>query len=236
MPRHNYEERQSFNALVRFLHSVRFKTLEGVARDLKPVYGTRLRVLDIGCGPASAYPVLKRLRQDIDYIGVELREDFCALALERYSGENGFEIHQAGICERLDLIERCDLILGLESFEHILEPEVEKVIEAIGRTEFQKLLITVPNELGPAIVMNNAGSLLMGYMRHKEYRWRDTYHAAIYAVDKLPPHGNGHIGFDWRWLKRTLHQQVEITRITTSPWPWVPRAISPSIGFLCEKR
>ena len=236
MARHDYEERQSFNALVRFLHSVRFKTLEGAARGLKPAYGARLRVLDIGCGPASAYPVLTKLRQDIEYVGVELREDFCALARERYGGEEGFAICQAGIGEQLDLIERCDLILGLESFEHILEPEVEQVVETIGRAEFQKLLITVPNELGPAIVLKNVGSLLMGYMRHKEYRWRDTYHAAIYAADKLPPHTNGHIGFDWRWLERTLRQHVEVSRITTSPWPWVPRALSPSIGFLCERR
>ncbi len=236
MPRHYYEERQSFNALVRFLHSVRFKTLEVVASSLKPAYAPRLRVLDIGCGPASAYPVLTRLRRDIEYVGVELREDFCALARERYGGEDGFEIHQAGIGGRLDLIDRCDLILGLESFEHILEPEVERVAEAIGRADFQKMLITVPNELGPAIVLKNVGSLLMGYMRHKEYRWRDTYHAAIYAMDKLPPHTNEHIGFDWRWLARVLRQNVEIARITTSPWPWVPRAISPSIGFLCERR
>ena len=236
MARHDYEENQSFNALVRFLHSVRFKTLERVATGLTPAFGPRLRVLDIGCGPASAYPVLTRLRRDVEYVGVEPRQDFCDLARERYDGESGFEIHQVGICERLDLIDRCDLILGLESFEHILEPEVERIVDAIGRAEFQKLLITVPNELGPAIVLKNVGSLLMGYMRHKEYRWRDTYHAAIYAVDKLPPHVNEHIGFDWRRLKRTLRQQVELTRITTSPWPWVPRAISPSIGFLCKKR
>ena len=236
MPQHDYEKRQSFNALVRYLHSVRFKALERVARDVQPAYGPRLRVLDIGCGPASAYPVLARLCRDVEYVGVEPRKDFCALAQARYGDRDGVEIHQASIRDRRDLIDKFDLILGLESFEHISEPDVVRVVEAIGRAEFQKLLITVPNELGPAIVVKNVGSLLMGYVRHREYRWRDTFHAAIYAVEKLPVHRNGHIGFDWRWLAQTLRQNVRVTRITTSPGQWMPRALSPSIGFLCEKR
>lgn len=236
MTRHHYERTQDFNRITRYLHAIRYRNLERIARTLVPAYGPRLRVLDIGCGPASAFRVLDDLRSDIEYLGIELRKDFCDLAAGRYSAHGNFRIARANIADRLDLIDRFDLIIGLESFEHIPECVVVRVAEAIGASEFQRLYITVPNEIGPAVAMKNIGSWLMGYVRHREYSWKETFHASIYDLDRVGRHGTGHKGFDWRWLAQTLRQNVTITRKFTSPVRFVPMALSPSIGFLCERR
>ena len=236
MTLHEYEENQRFNGLTRLLHATRYRNLSKIAQDLSPAYGDRLRVLDIGCGPGKAYHVLSDLLGGIDYVGVDRNPSFVALAQERYGAAEGFEIHYASIAQKLDLIDRFDLIIGLETFEHIPEHVVVRVIEAIGRAEFGKLYITVPNEIGPAIAIKNTGSALMGYTRHKQYSWAETFHAAFYNLDKVGVHGISHKGFDWRWLAQTLRHNVKIVEKYTSPSQFVPKSISPSIGFLCEKR
>ena len=233
---HRYEKNQNFNAITRFLHGRRFRYLERIVRDLSPRYGPKLRVLDIGCGPCQSFALLNGWRDDIDYTGVELRRDFVDLATRRYGAEPNFRVHCASIADKLDLVDKVDLILALETFEHVPEPIVVRAAEAIGRSQFQKLFVTVPNEVGPALAIKNVGSFLMRYNRHRQYTWKETFYASIYELDKVRLHHTAHTGFDWRWLAQTLRQNVRITRKYTSPFQFVPRAISPTIGFLCESR
>ncbi len=231
-----YEEQQRFNAITRVLHATRYRNLEQIVADLSPAYADRLRVVDIGAGPCKSFAVLNALREDIDYTAIEKYAPFCALANERYGALGNFHIHCAGIEERLALLDGADLIVALESFEHIPERLVVRVIEAIGRCDFQRLYVTVPNELGPAIAIKNLGSWLMGYNRHHSYPWRETFYAALCELDKVGIHGTAHKGFDWRWLAQTLRQNVKIIQKYTSPVQWIPKMFSPSIGFLCERR
>ena len=234
--KHIYEKNQEFNAVTRVLHSTRYRNLEKIALELSPVFDNKLRVLDIGCGPCAAFSRLNKLRNDIDYFGVESNQDFCDLANERYKTSDNFHIYCESIEDKLDFINKFDLIIGLESFEHISENVVVRVIETIARCDFQRLYITVPNEIGPAIAIKNIGSMLMGYIRHREYTWKETFYASICELDKVTIHSRGHIGFDWRWLGQTLRQNVRIIRKYTSPLQLIPKVLSPSIGFLCEKR
>ena len=112
---------------------------------------------------------------------------------------------------------------------------VVRTIESISKSSFMYLYITVPNEVGPALFIKNIGSALMGYTRYKEYKWRETFFASIYELDKVERHGTRHIGFDWRWLAQTLRQNVTIVKKTSSPANFIPKFISPSIGFICVK-
>ena len=97
------------------------------------------------------------------------------------------------------------------------------------------MYVTVPNEIGPAILIKNLGSFLMGYKRYKEYSIQETLYASIYELDRVARHGTGHKGFDWRWLAQTLRQNVTISRKITNPSQFIPKFISPSIGFICLK-
>ena len=75
----------------------------------------------------------------------------------------------------------------------------------------------------------------MGYVRHREYRLTDTLNAALDRLERLPPHGTGHLGFDWRWLLSVLKQRYQVD-VRTSPFPFMPRSLSPSIFFYCWPR
>ncbi len=231
--KHEYEKTQDLNLITRTLHSIRYKNLEKLVKYTAQKNKT-LKVVDVGCGPAKSYKIIKNLGVSFQYLGIDNWKPFVEIAQERYGEFENFEI----VCDSIENVfhafEDADLIIGLESFEHIPEPLVVRTIEAIGKSKFKHLYLTVPNEIGPAIFIKNLGSFFMGYHRYKEYSWAETFSASIYNLDNVGRHGNGHKGFDWRWLAQTLRQNCKIIKITKSPLQIIPKFISPSIGFICE--
>ena len=224
-----------FNFIIKFLHRTRFRNLEKlIIRASKEKKG-KLKIIDVGCGSALAYKIIRKQGIDFEYVGVELTKDFCDTAYEKYNQFENFKIIHDSIENQFEKFTDADVIIGLESFEHIPEWLVVRTIEAISKTSFMYLYITVPNEIGPALFIKNVGSALMGYTRHKHYSWRETFFASIYELDKIERHDTRHKGFDWRWLAQTLRQNVTIVKKTSSPANFIPKFISPSIGFICVK-
>ena len=230
---HEYEKTQNYNVITKILHSTRYRNLERLVKQYSQS-NKRLSIVDIGCGPAKTYDMLKRLSVNFQYTGIEIRQDFSELARTRYDQFDNFEIICDSIENAFHVFDNADIIIGLESFEHIPEPIVVRTVEAIGKSDFKLLYITVPNEVGPAIFIKNVGSFLMGYRRFKEYRWAETFAASVYDLDKVDRHETGQKGFDWRWLAHTIRQNCKISKITTSPLQIIPCCISPSIGFICK--
>jgi len=230
---HGYEKDQSYNFITKLLHRTRYRNLEKLLLKLSNENKNTVRIVDVGAGPAEVFNIASKLGVHFEYLGIELRQDFCDLASERYSRFNNFEIICDSIENQFDKFDGADIVVGLESFEHIPESVVVKTVEAISKARFKYLYITVPNEVGPAILIKNVGSFLMGYKRYKEYQWRETFAASIYELDKVTRHGTKHIGFDWRWLAQTLRQNVKIVHTKTSPLQIIPKFVSPSIGFVC---
>ena len=232
---HIYDRSQTFNFVTKFLHRTRFRNLEKLIIRASDEKSGKLKVVDIGCGHASAYEAIRELGVDFDYTGIELRKDFCGMAIEKYEQYENFKIIEDSIENHFGKFITADVIIGLESFEHIPPGLVVRTIEAVSKASFMYLYLTVPNEVGPAIFVKNIGSALMGYERYKEYKWRETFFASIYDLDKVERHSLGHKGFDWRWLAQTLRLNTTIVKKTCSPANFIPKFISPSIGFICVK-
>ena len=233
---HDYEQTQNFNYITKLLHKTRYRNLiDFLAQIDVSIEGRGIRVVDVGCGVAKTYSVLTE-KYEIDYVGIELREDYCNIANERYGGAQNFQV----VCDSIEgqtwRLSSADVVVGLESFEHIPERTATRVVEAIADSGCPFFYCSVPNEVGPALLVKNAGSALMGYSRYKEYSWRETLAATMYDLDRVGVHGTGHKGFDWRWLAQVIRQNMKIDRITTSPCSLVPRFLSPSIGFMCSAR
>lgn len=230
------EERHRFNAVTRYLHSFRFKHAIRYVREIAKELGRPPVVMDIGCGPGNVYSSLKE-HCDLIYVGVELCEKKAAKGNEIFANDENAKI----LCQSAadpDLMNKVkpDIIMALETFEHIPPNDVMRIIERIrDYKELKLFLCSVPIEIGPAIWIKNIGSALIGYKRHKEYTWAETFLAGIYALNKLPRHDCRHKGFDWRWLAHTLRMNMTIRDIHTSPYDIIPAAFSPSIMFVCER-
>lgn len=233
--KHEYEKNQSFNFITSYLHNNRYKNLLRLFGTIKRQDNSEIKVIDIGCGPGKSFELLNASYK-INYYGIERREDFCDIANKRYGHLRNFEIVCDSVENQFSKFADSDIIIGLETFEHIPENLVVRVIEAIARSKVPLFYCTVPNELGPAILIKNIGSYIMGYSRHKEYSWRETFSSSMYDLDNVGLHGAGHKGFDWRWLAQTIRHNLQIEKITTSPFNFVPKFLSPSIGFIAKSR
>lgn len=225
-----YERNQAFNPLVSFLHSIRYKHLLNLFNDLSSE--ARLRVVDIGCAHAKVFQLLNS-RFNITYVGIELDKNFAAVAEQRYGSFENFKIINGLIQDFYSELDNADVVLALETLEHIPEHTVVRVIEKIAEANPKVFMCSVPNEVGPIIWIKNVGSLLMGYTRHKEYKWSETFFAGIFNLDMVETHGTTHKGFDWRWLAQTIRHNMKITRIHSTPIDWLPKTMSPSIIFVC---
>ncbi len=138
--------------------------------------------------------------------------------------------------EQPDLLHGADIIVALETLEHIPEPTVVRLIELVAAAHPQLFVSSVPVEIGPAVWLKNVGSLLTGYSRHRDYRWSETFWAGLYQLDRLPPHHLDHRGFDWRWLEQTIRHNMRIVETRRFPFQWLPAALSFSVFFVAEPR
>lgn len=227
---YNYEQAQQFNPLVSYLHGIRYKRLLSVFATF-PADKT-IRVVDIGCAHAKTFGLLNN-RFRIEYVGIEPDPTSVTAAAERYGDCENFRIIKGIAEDYMPEISRADIVLALETLEHIPEHLVVRLVEYIAVARPRMFMCTVPNEVGPILWVKNVGSLLCGYLRHREYTWRDTWNAGTYNLNVIDPHGISHKGFDWRWLAQTLRYNMRVAGMYSSPFGWLPKTISFSVHFVC---
>lgn len=231
-----YERNQRFNFLVSYLHGVRYKNILALFRAAaRGAGGKSINVVDIGCAHAKLFSVLNE-RFDIEYTGIEINSGFVETARLRYAHNPNFLVVHDSAVNALANLKRADIIVALETFEHIPEHDVVRIIEAVASAKPRLFVCSVPVEIGPAIWLKNVGSLITGYMRHKEYRWPETFWAGLYQLDKLPAHDTGHKGFDWRWLAQTIRHNMKIKETRKFPFFMLPAAFAFSVFIIAEPR
>lgn len=230
-----YEKTLEYNSITKYLHSNKhklfFNHLESQAINKKS--NTKIRILDLGCGPAYIFNELKEKITNFEYIGIEIRDDFIAAANENFSEDDRFSIIKSTVEDYLSVISKVDFIISFDCFEHMTLNARNTSLELISKIDFKYMYVNVPNEIGPAILIKNLGSFLMRYVRHKEYTLLETIYSALYMTDRFKPHSDGHKGFDWRVLYYNLRFYFNTT-LVTSPIKIVPRVFSPSIFFICK--
>lgn len=224
-----YERKQNRNFITKYLHSFRYKELLKFANE--NFKNRTVRILDIGCGPGGAYEALRHF--DIEYTGVDIREDFIKAAQERYDDENCNFLVADATEDSFDC-DKYDVVIALETFEHIPESRLVRLVEKLGSSNLEFLLCSVPIELGPAVIIKNFGSALMGYKRGQG-DFIQTLYAGTYQLNKLPPHNVEHLGFNWYWLEQTLRHNLKVMNSTALPYNFIPKWIAPTVMFKCKK-
>jgi hypothetical protein len=233
-----YERTQRHNALTRWLHSIRYRRMvELVGRLSVEMPDRPVRIVEIGCAVSKLYEALDQ-RFDIEYVGIEIDPEFCRIARERHGHRPNFRILNRSATEESIYAElgTPDILAALETLEHIPEHDVVRIVEHIGRLAPRYFVASVPVEVGPAIWIKNVGSFLVGYARAKGRPWSQVFWAGLYQLDRLPPHGTGHAGFDWRWLAHTIRHNMRIKQVLKSPLSFLPPAVAFSVMFVAVPR
>ncbi|WP_428819429.1 class I SAM-dependent methyltransferase [Microbulbifer sp. MCCC 1A16149] len=230
----NYEKNQRFNPLVSWLHSFRHAhALQSIETLAVPHPDRPLKVVEIGCAHGQLFPAVNQ-RYNIDYVGIEPWHKFVKRANAHYGEHPNFKVIQGYAEDHFDVLANADVIVALETLEHIPEHTVVRIVEAVAAAKPKLFICSVPVEVGPAIWLKNIGSFFCGYMRHKEYTWKETFWAGLGQLDKLPPHGTDHKGFDWRWLAQTIRHNLKILKLRRFPFGLAPAQFSSSVFFICE--
>jgi len=239
MKKTDFEETISYNFITRYLHDNKhklfFQNMDNLFKKRIFLSDKKINILDLGCGPAYIFSEISKKINNFNYIGIEPREDFYNEANKRYSKDKRFKIYKEYCENYLTKVSKVDIILSFDCFEHIPLEKRQIAINIISKIKFEYMFVNVPNEIGPAIFLKNFGSYLMGYMRHKEYSFLETFYASIYKLDKIKPHTIYHKGFDWRTLYYDLRYYFD-AKIKTSPFNFVPILFSPSIFIICKKK
>ena len=232
-----YERNQDFNAITRYLHSCRFRNLMGILANLEQQIGPRpIEVMEIGCGVGKAYQLMNE-RFAINYRGIDVKEDRIATARERYCGGNNsqFILADAGDSQ-FGEPGSADIVIALETLEHIPEATVVRIVENVCQVVQPRLfVVSVPIEIGPAIWVKHLGSKLMRYRgRGRGYPGHYMFWAGLYNLNRVPPHGTTHLGFNWYWLEQTIRHNAWLRESRSMPFRRLPKWLAPSVMFIAE--
>ncbi len=228
-----YERNLNFSLLTSWLHSYRYKEAIHFFQKLSRDLGRPLRILEIGAAHGKLYGLLSALIP-LDYVGVELDQGFCEAAWKKYGERENFRlIHGSCMDDAVyEGVHDIDVVIALETLEHMPEHDVVRLVERIAEMAPPYFICSVPVEVGPSIWFKNVGSFLTGYVRHREYTWSQTLWAGLDRLDKLPAHGTGHRGFDWRWLAQTIRHNFTIQKMARFPVDLLPGAFATTVFFI----
>lgn len=205
-------------------------------------------LLDYGAGDGHLLieAILKGLATP-RIVAYEPVEKFGSELLENVAEHNlGDRIHLVRDREKLH-DESFEYIVCLEVLEHmpLLERQTfydlcEETLSPDGR-----LLIDVPVEIGPTLLVKNLGRLLLKG-REKEYEWSELARigagGTVYDPSRFDPSDkrtwiNDHKGFDYRLLRRELAYRFDIISERATPLPFLPTPLgNQEIFFTLTRR
>lgn len=248
----HYAQKQLFckDPLIAWSHRSRFQ----FGRQLVAPYAGR-SLLDYGCGDGTFLAMVHDLFPDA--VGADVdpgQTEDCArrhgerqglsfvltddLADERHSGTYG-------------------VVVCMEVLEHCLDDKRQTVLADMRRllTDDGILVVSVPIEIGPSLIVKQLGRRLAGwrglgdYQKSERYRpgefWKMVFacqrtriERPVQRADFSPDRPNfyhGHKGFNWRAFQAELKHFV-IVRQYFTPLGWLGGCLNSQAWFVCKLR
>jgi 2-polyprenyl-3-methyl-5-hydroxy-6-metoxy-1,4-benzoquinol methylase len=246
--RGRYAEKQLYSPsrLIAFSHRSRFE----LARELVAPYAGR-RLLDYGCGDGT---FLERI---VDLFPGAIGADIDRNQLDDCRRRLGAK--RLDFCHTSELIDagrRFDLIVCMETLEHCLAGAVTEILSDLRRLSdaAATVVISVPIEIGPPLLLKQAARRVMGWRKIGEYAYMERYSplellTMVFATDETrierPAYAqaaaaggayHGHKGFNWKALRRELERSFEVEAVRFSPFGWSRGFASSQVWFVCSPK
>jgi SAM-dependent methyltransferase len=245
----SYASKQLFSpsALIRWSHRRRFRRAVEFSAEFRG-----LDLLDFGCGDATYLALLMASpHAPRTAVGAELHAGVVEDNRRRFGHVPGlgFEFQadlfapaQAG---------RFDAVVCMEVLEHIYDTGKFLRLFAHVLRPGGRLLVSVPVETGPAVLVKQSARTVAGWRGARDYpgvapyTWGQLARAVFAGRAQHIPRdvdhdgsGNpcyGHKGFNWRGLRDQIARHFEIGRVTTSPLPFLPAGLSSQVWLHARK-
>lgn len=245
----HYAQKQllSRDRLVAWSHARRFATALAIARSF-----AGKRILDYGSGDGTFLALAMMAEAPpAAAVGAELFDHVIADCRERYDSETRISFVQVASLDAPEHARRYDAVFCMEVLEHVVdwEPELARMsrLLAAGGT----LVVSVPVETGPAVLVKQTVRTIAGWRKighypgTTPYTWRElaaavfagaTQHVQRPVFDFGDGPGHDHKGFNWRVLHARLSRQFDVTRVVASPFPWLGPGLATQVWFMCRLR
>jgi 2-polyprenyl-3-methyl-5-hydroxy-6-metoxy-1,4-benzoquinol methylase len=245
-----YARKQLFGrGVIAWSHGRRFATARRLA---EPHAGAAL--LDYGCGDGSFLALVRDLFPLS--VGVEVDPALVADARARFPGGSPRFLHTAEAAALAD--GSFGVVTCMEVLEHCPEETAEHVIAELGRLVAPEgtVLVSVPVETGPSLLVKQAARAVAGWRGVPGYRDRERYTPAELArmvfatrgtaverplyetrfADGAPNRYHGHKGFNWRRLAERLRRDFHLRDLRFSPVPLPGGLLASQVWMTCGPR
>ena len=246
----HYAKKQLRNpfALIRWSHQARFAKALELAADLK---GRRL--LDFGCGDATFLALLAASANGpAEAVGAEIEAKVVESNRARFSDRTTLRFVLQSELTGPAHVGYYDAVTCMEVFEHVENQDTYLDLFVRLLRPGGQVIVSVPVETGPAVVVKQAARQVAGWMGAPHYpgvspyTWseltRSVFAGEAQHVERplhRDPDGFAsycHKGFNWKVLRGKLALRFEITGIAASPIGWLPPGANSQVWISARKR
>jgi len=244
----HYAKKQLLNrlGLIRWSHQARFKKAIAMATGFKGQ-----RILDFGCGDATFLALLADSPHPPSAaVGAEIKPEIVASNRQRFAKHPSLSFVLQPELESPAHLGKYDGLVCMEVFEHV--EEQEPVLDLFVRLlkPGGRLLLSVPVETGPTVLVKTAARNLAGWMGvpsypgNARYTWGELARSVVAGkTQHVPrrlyrePDNNFycHKGFNWKVLRDKIARRFAITSISTSPLGWLPAGLNSQVWITAQK-
>ncbi len=226
------------SSLTRLAHRSRFTQV------LKAV-GTQpyRQAIDYGCGDGLLLKIAYEQNLISQGIGVDISPDMIAACQETCRQLPIQFFTPERLTEKIPP-HSCDLAFCTETLEHVGDPDaiLEGMLQLCQKGA--KLIISVPIEIGPALIAKQIGRYLANFKSHygyEKYTFQELFAASILWDVKSFPSSHSlaapyraHKGFDYRTLEAKISQKVTIEQRLFSPFPGLGNWVNSTVIWICR--
>lgn len=232
----HYAKKQLLNpiSLIRWSHRARFQR---ALELIQPCNG--LELLDFGCGDGTFLAMLLGGgAAPASALGAELHQATLDDNRRRFAHVPSLDFILQSELDTPAHHGRYDVLTCMEVLEHVTDTMeylmlFHRLLKPGGR-----LLISVPVEIGPAVVIKQSARQVAGWLRAGDYpgvtpyTWGELISSVFagarqHVVRPINRDADGfeshcHKGFNWKALKNSMESSFSVRKIGASPLAWLP--------------
>lgn len=234
--------------LISWSHRSRYK----VGLDLARRFAGKT-LLDYGCGDGTFLALLAgETFRPTRAVGVEIHSRLVVDCRERLGHLSGVSFQHVDELDTPEHHGAYDAIFCTEVLEHVVnwQPPLERFERLLAPGG--ALVISVPVEIGPALVVKQVMRRIAGWRGIGDYPGQSPYTfgelwSSLFAGHRQhmprPVHTgrdgspfHDHKGFNWRVLRETLASRFDLRQTSSSPLPFLPVCLASQVWFLLQQR
>lgn len=202
--------------------------------------------LDYGCGDGWLLKSASEQKLIKTGLGVDISPYMLSACEQIFGDSENFKFCQPSTITSTISLGSCDLLLCTETLEHVgnVESTLDQILPYCCAEA--KVIISVPIEIGPSLLLKQIGRYLAnlkGRYGYERYTLSELFSATLlWDVERFPSSHSedveirSHKGFDYRKIEAILKRKIILERHFFSPFPQLGKLMNSTVFFVGRTR